>query len=242
MALKFKNNKDFSLKLRDDDLRAENTAHVKGGFVVVGDRWVPFGDLRIDIRSVVSEYMSSASRRVFNFRGDVIYVLICVDKLGTPKVVPSIAMNKRSYGDIKVFPSLSGLLPLMLVRLRHDGSEDLSSMLPIGPHDVELYKGYGNFTTIGARGITGLQGFTGYQGITGFFGIKGHAGITGVRGVTGLVGFYVVGETGMVGQQGAFVPAFQSSATSYVQDVVDDTVDTWIDVVDDTGDTIQDTL
>jgi hypothetical protein len=240
MALKFKNKKDFGLKMRDGNLRAENTALVKGGSVVVGERWVPYGDLRLDVQQLVVDYMSSASRRVFNFRGDVMYVLVCVDGYGTPKVVPSVAMNKKNFGDIKVFPDLSGLLPLMLVKLRHDGSENLSAMLPITQQDIETYKGYGNFTTRGMRGATGQPGLTGYQGLTGCPGIMGSWGGTGAEGFTGLSGYWIQGVTGSKGLKGVSMPARQSSTSTYVQDVVDDSIDAWLDTTDDTEDTIQD--
>jgi hypothetical protein len=242
MALKFKNKKDFGLKLRGDDLRAENTALIKGGSVVVGGRWVPFGDLRFDVRALVSGYMSTASRRVFNNRGDIMYVLVCLDGNGTLQVVPSIALNRKNYGDIKTFPSLSGLLPLMLVKLRHDGSEDLSSMLPITEQDIQSYKGYGNFTYGGVRGPTGLPGVTGYQGVTGWSGIDGYMGVTGLRGHTGISGKWVQGVTGPQGSQGASIPAYQSSFTTYVQDVVDQSIDGWQDTVDDGEDEVQDTV
>lgn len=242
MALKPKNNKDFGLKLRDDGLRAENTALIKGGSVVVGDRWVPFGDLRFDVRELVAGYMPTVSRRVFNYRNDVMYVLICLDGNGTLRVVPSIAVNKRNYGDVKTFPDLSGLLPLMLVRLRQDGSENLSSMLPITRQDIEPYKGYGNFTTRGRRGATGLPGITGYQGITGLAGVAGYLGVTGLLGATGAAGYWLIGVTGPQGISGASIPAYQSSFATYIQDVVDSSIATWQDSVEDADDEVQDTV
>jgi len=242
MALKFKNKKDFGLRMRDGNLRAENTALVKGGSVVVGERWLQYADMRIDVQRAVSDYMSSASRRVFNFRGDEMYVLVCVDGYGTVRVVPSLAMNRRNYGDVRTFPDLSGLLPLMLVRLRHDGSENLSAMLPVTPQDIKVYKGYGNFTTRGTRGATGYRGDTGTAGCTGWPGVTGPGGVTGARGCTGMPGFWISGATGPNGLEGSSVPAFQSSFTTVVQDVVDDTMDAWIDTVDAGEDTIQDTV
>lgn len=242
MSVNFKNKKDFGLKVRGDDLRAQDTAQIKGGSVVIGDRWVPLGDLRIDVKKLVSDYMSTTSRRIFNSRGDVMYVLVCLDVYGTPKVIPSLSMNRRNYGDIKVFPDLSGYLPLMLVKLRHDGSENLKAMLPITEKDIEQYTGYGNFTTRGLRGATGFPGVTGYQGITGQSGITGVDGVTGPQGVTGLVGYVSIGVTGLQGIPGVSIPAYQSSITSYVQDVVDSSVNTWNDTVNDSEDTVQDTV
>lgn len=240
MPLKFKNKKDFGLKLRDDNLRAQNTTLARGGSVVVGERWVQFGDLRFDAQQLVSDYMSSASRRIFNFRGDIMYVLVCVDGYGALRVVPSIAMNKKNFGDVKIFPDLSGLLPLMLVKLRHDGSENLSAMLAITPQDIEIYKGHGNFTSRGLRGATGAQGATGWQGITGWSGCEAYGGPTGAIGYTGIAGLWLRGETGVRGIPGESVPAYQSSFSVYIQDVVDPTVETWQDTVDDTEDTVQD--
>jgi hypothetical protein len=242
MAMKFKNKKDFGLKMRDGNLRAENTALVKGGSVVVGERWVQYADLRLDVQQLVADYMASVSRRIFNFRGDTMYVLVCVDGYGAPRIVPSIAMNRKNFGDIKTFPDLSGLLPLMLVRLQHDGSENLSAMLSITEQDIKIYKGYGNFTPRGARGATGIRGDTGYQGMTGWPGLVGYGGVTGAQGCTGMLGLWLQGATGSNGLSGASVPAFQSSFSTYIQDVVDDSIDAWIDTVDDGEDTIQDTV
>jgi len=242
MAIIPKNKRDFGLKVRDDSLRAEDTASAKGGMVVVGDHWVRYGDVRIDIPRAVAARMAASSRRVFNNRGDVMYVLVCLDEAGAVEVVPSIAMNRRSFGVVKTFPDLSGMLPLMLVRLRHDGSEDLSAMLPVTAGDIEVYRGYGNFTLRGARGATGPRGSTGFPGVTGGGGLTGYMGLTGPRGHTGLGGFAVQGATGVKGPEGSSVPAYQSSLASYVQDVVDSSMDTWIDTVDDSEDNVQDTV
>jgi len=242
MGLIPKNKKDFGLKVRDENLRAENIVLAKGGSVVVGDHWVRFGDTRIDVPQAVLAQMLISSRRVFNNRGDIMYALVCVDEYGTVVVVPSIAMNRRSFGEIKTFPDLSGKLPLMLVRLRHDGSEDLNAMLPVKAGDIEVYKGYGNFTLSGPRGSTGAEGFTGFQGVTGWIGIIGYGGHTGVQGDTGLPGVAVQGATGSQGSQGYSISAFQSSVATYIQDVTDSTIDSWIDSVDDTDDSVQDTV
>lgn len=242
MAIIPKNKKDFGLKVRDDSLRAENVVSAKGGMVVVGDHWVRYGDIRVNVPRAVVARMTSSSRRVFNNRGDVMYVLVCLDENGTVDVVPSIAMNRRSFGVVKTFPDLSGKLPLMLVRLRHDGSEDLNGILPVTAGDIEIYKGYGNFTLRGVRGATGPRGFTGFQGVTGWAGLTGYMGLTGPRGWTGPQGPSVQGATGPKGPEGYTVPAYQSSLASYVQDVVDSSIDSWIDTVDDAEDGIQDTV
>lgn len=242
MAIIPKNKKDFGLKVRDDSLRAENVVSSKGGMVVVGDHWVRFGDVRINVPQAVIAKMTTSSRRVFNNRGDVMYVLICLDEYGSVEVVPSIAMNRRSFGVIKTFPDLSGKLPLMLVRLRHDGTENLNGILPVTAGDVQVYKGYGNFTLRGVRGATGPRGFTGFEGVTGWPGLTGYMGLTGPRGYTGLDGPAVQGATGPQGLEGYSVPAYQSSLASYIQDVVDSSIDTWIDTVNDGEDTVQDTV
>lgn len=242
MAIIPKNKRDFSLKVRDDSLRAENTASANGGMVVVGDHWVRYGDVRIDIPQAVAARMATSSRRIFNNRGDVMYVLICLDESGTVEVVPSIAMNRRSFGVVKTFPDLSGKLPLMLVKLRHDGSGNLNGMLPVTAGDIEVYRGYGNFTLRGKRGATGPRGFTGFLGVTGGAGLTGYMGLTGPRGYTGIEGRTVQGATGPKGADGQPVPAYQTSQASYVQDVVDSSVNTWNDTVDDSEDNVQDTV
>jgi len=240
MRLKSKNKSDFGFRMRDSNLRAENTVLAKGGCVVVGDRWVVYNDVRVDVRQLVSDYMASVSRRIFNQRGGVAYFLICLDGYGTPTVSPSTSVNRTNYGKIRTFGNLSGLLPLMLVRLRHDGSEDLNAILPVGENDVVPYRGYGNFTTRGAAGATGLPGDIGYQGVTGHSGIKGYPGITGMRGATGMQGLSLTGVTGTNGIQGVSIPSYQLTYATYIQDVVDDSIDAWIDTVNDSEDTVKD--
>jgi hypothetical protein len=130
----------------------------------------------------------------------------------------------------------------MLVRLQHDGSEDLTAMLPVTPADIEIYKGYGNFTPRGLRGATGHVGVTGYQGVTGWSGVIGVGGETGALGFTGILGCWVQGVTGPKGLPGETIPAYQSSSSTYTQDVIDDSIDAWLDSSDDTLPTIQDTV
>jgi len=51
---------------------------------------------------------------------------------------------------------------------------------------------------------------------------------------------WMVGATGTQGVQGTSIPAYQSSHTTYIQDVVDLSTDAWQDTVDDTDDSVQD--
>ncbi|MBD3260095.1 MAG: hypothetical protein GF334_00155 [Candidatus Altiarchaeales archaeon] len=241
MGLKTKKNNDFKATTRDPVIHGANVVYVKGGSTVVEDRWVHYNDLRVDVQSVVSKYVNSTSRRLFNKFGDVIYVLIVRDKYGTLEVVPSLAYKKKRYGNIKVFPDLSGKVPLILVRLTQDGSSGLTGIRDIVDSDVEVYRGYGNFTLRGMYGASGLAGFTGRQGVTGYDGFRGYAGVTGVGGLTGALGDVLQGETGSRGSDGTAQPPYIVIEPGYIQDVVDESQDTWQDIIDDNQDTIQDT-
>lgn len=202
MALKSKDAGDFGLRFKDTRAHGENTVFVKGGSTIVGERWVFFNDLRIDIKEIVLKYINTASRRIFNNFNDILYVLIVRTNTGKVEVIPSVSFNKKSFGNVKVFPDLVDKMPLVLVKLQHDGSAGLTGIKNITQDDVELYKGYGNFTLKGPKGPEGYKGITGLQGITGYQGLTGHVGITGMTGYTGIIGYQVTGETGVDGLDG----------------------------------------
>jgi len=208
MSLTTKQKKDFTLKIKDPREHGENIVFIKGGSTVLGDRWVFFPDLKIDVQATVQAYASETSRRIFNNYNDFLYVLLVLNSTGQVEVIPSVSYNKNSFGDVKVFPDLSGKLPLVLVRLTQDGSSDLKAFKPIQSADIELYQGYGNFTLKGPKGEDGYKGITGLRGITGLSGLVGNMGVTGQQGATGALGVVIQGVTGIIGLDGVSIPAF----------------------------------
>lgn len=205
MAIRSTEKQVFGVKTKNPLVHGENVVFIKGGSVLIDDRWIVFSDLRIDIQSIVNSYVNKNSRRLFNYRNDIMYVLIALNKNSEIEVIPNIAFKTDSTGDVREFPDLSLKLPLILVMLRQDGSSDLKSFSPISRLDIEIYQGVGNFTLRGDQGDTGLKGITGLKGTTGIKGFTGMPGITGISGYTGIVGFSVQGETGVAGQRGATV-------------------------------------
>ena len=208
MAFISKNQKDFSASLKDTREHGENIVFIKGGSVIVEDMWVVFNNLRIDVAQLVTQYVNSTSRRIFNNFNDILYVLIVLNKSKQLEVLPSVTYNKKSFGDVKVFDNLSGKVPLILVKLQQDGSADLKAFKVIDKNDFEVYEGYGNFTLRGDKGEEGYKGITGLYGETGAQGITGTEGVTGMIGHTGLVSAGVQGITGMRGAEGVMIPAF----------------------------------
>lgn len=222
MAIIPKNQRDFTVKVTDVRVTAENTVVIRGGATVVEDQWVVFGDQRIDVKQVVSDYVRGTSRRLFNKVDDILYVLIVLDKTGLVEVIPNISYKKLSFGDMKVFPDLSGKIPVMLVKLQQDGSNGLTGIKTITDNDINVYNGYGNFTTKGTAGETGPQGVTGNVGLTGQYGITGPYGYTGAQGHTGIMGHAKPGITGVDGLDGAFVRPYVG-ATFYADFSASDT-------------------
>ena len=53
MSLTTKQKKDFTLKIKDPREHGENIVFIKGGSTVLGDRWVFFPDLKIDVQATV---------------------------------------------------------------------------------------------------------------------------------------------------------------------------------------------
>lgn len=206
MSLKQKKNFEFTAKQQDRRVVPDSTVIIKGGSTVVGGSWVKIPNLRIDVKKVVLDYASNNSRRVFNHFNDILYVLITADKTSKIEVVPSVSFNKKSYGEIKVFPDLSGKIPLMLVKLRQDGSSDLRAMKEIRKEDIEIYKGYGNYTPRGPQGELGATGVAGIQGIQGLQGPTGYQGLQGIEGYQGITGMSAQGSTGPRGSSGASIP------------------------------------
>ncbi len=208
MALTPKKKDDFTLRSKDVREHGQNVVFIKGGSTVIGAKWVFFPDIRIDVKAAILGYVqSSGSRRIFNNVNDYLYVLFALASNGAIEVIPSVSFNKKTYGDIKVFPNISEKLPLILVKLSQDGSIDLSAMLPVVDSDIEIYQGYGNFTLKGPQGETGIIGVTGVNSYTGIHGITGCEGLTGSKGFTGIDGYTVKGETGLKGRDATPIPA-----------------------------------
>lgn len=207
MAFKTKNKNNFSAFLKSPYEHDENIVFIKGGSVIIEDRWVVFSNLRIDVTQLINQYVQSTSRRLFNSYNGILYVLITLNKFKQVEVLPSISYNKKSFGDVKIFEDLSGKLPLVLIKLQQDGSSNLKSFKPITKNDIEVYKGYGNFTLRGDQGETGYKGITGMYGMTGLVGITGYGGITGQQGETGILSYTYPGATGMSGADGVSIPA-----------------------------------
>jgi len=242
MGITSKNNNDFQAKIKDINVHGENIVFVNGGSVAIEDKWVYLTDLRLDVQETIKKFVENNSRRLFNSFNSDTYVLIVRTKTGNVEVLPTLSFNKRSFGDVKSFPDLSGKLPLMLVRLRHDGSAGLTGISTIKSDDIEIYKGYGNFTLRGSQGATGSQGLQGFGGVTGISGIQGPQGETGYKGETGVAGEVLKGATGIAGEDGLPFPStivFRDN--TIVLNSVDDLIDIWQNTTDDSEDTVQGT-
>jgi hypothetical protein len=208
MALISKNQKDFSADLKDTNEHGENLVFIKGGSVIVDNKWVVISSFQVDVAQMIIQYVQGTSRRIFNNYNDILYVLIVLNKIKQLEILPSITYNKKSFGDVKIFDNLSGKVPLILVKLQQDGSSDLKAFKAITKNDIEVYNGYGNFTLQGNKGEEGYKGITGIYGETGMAGITGYQGITGGAGCTGLVSLSIQGITGMQGAEADPLPAF----------------------------------
>lgn len=204
MGLTTRKNQPFATTLKNQAVEGENIVFIKGGATIIEDRWVQFDDLRINVTVLINKWINDRARRVFNQRNGFLYFLITLNQNQVLEVVPSISLNQAVTGRVTSFESLSGKLPLVLVRLEQDGSNDLSSYRPINRSMIEVYKGYGNFTLRGPTGFTGPVGDTGSIGLEGFqglTGITGEKGLSGNRGVTGPQS--PIGDTGPEGIVGS---------------------------------------
>lgn len=207
MGLKTRKNEPFTTVVKNAAVEGDNIVFIKGGSTVIGDRWVVFSDLRVNVGSLVDSWIGTRATRIFNKKNGFLYVLITLDQNQNLGVVPSISLNQAVTGRVTSFESLSGKLPLILVRLEQDGSNDLSSYKAITREMVEVYRGYGNFTLKGLAGLTGPAGDTGMHGLDGSRGVSGqvgHKGLIGYPGITGPEG--PQGERGVAGQDGESIP------------------------------------
>jgi len=202
MGITHKKQSNFNTTSKDFNVHGENVYFSTGGSTVINWKWINKPSIKIDIKKEVENHLSKVSRRVFNQKSGILYVLVGLDENGAVVILPSISYNKTSTGEIKSFGDLSGVLPLALVKLQQDGSDGLTGMLGIKPEDLEIYTGWGNFTLAGERGETGPVGFQGLQGQTGVLGETGYIGATGYFGYTGLPGYSAPGETGYQGPDG----------------------------------------
>lgn len=206
MSLITRISQPFASLTKSSAIQGNSIVFIRGGSTIIDNTWLQFNDLRIDVQALVNSYISQQARRIFNVKNGVLYVVITLNKSNKLEVIPSISLNQTTSGSVKVFSSLSGRLPLMLVTLQQDGSDNLSSIIPITSGAIEVYKGYGNFTLAGSEGETGPQGDTGQNGTVGFQGAYGLVGEQGVQGCVGLVGENgVLGVTGLEGPIGVSI-------------------------------------
>ena len=207
MSLKTRKNQPFASITKDSNIQGDNVVFIKGGSTLIDDVWLQFNDLRIDVQKLINDYISQQARRIFNVKNGILNVLITLNKNNKLEVIPSISLNQTITGNVKIFSSLSGKLPLILVTLYQDGSDNLSSILPITSNDIELCKGYGNFTLRGKQGETGPQGDTGQSGVVGITGVPGFNGLKGFTGLNGYMGYTgIIGYTGPEGSEGSSIP------------------------------------
>ena len=223
MALIPKIKKDFSAQVKDPAIYGNNVVFIKGGATLVDEIWVILNDIKVDVQKVISDYVGANSRRLFNNFNDTTYVLIALDSGGAVEVIPNVSFNTKSYGSIKVFPDLSGKIPLIMVKLQQDGSSDLTAFVPITENDIEVYQGYGNFTLKGPQGPTGYAGITGAYSPTGLQGLTGPIGETGCIGLTGIDGAIAQGITGVVGLEGYALKQYVPVTGVYADFVADKT-------------------
>lgn len=209
MGLTTRKNQPFAANLKNQAVEGDNIVFIKGGSTVIKDRWIQFSDLRIDVAALINKWVGAKARRVFNQKNGFLNVLITLNQNQVLEIVPSISLNQTVKGKVTSFEDLSEKLPLVLVRLEQDGSNDLSSYKPITREMLEIHTGYGNFTLVGATGYTGPIGDTGSKGIEGVRGLSGITGETGLLGYPGITGpSGLMGETGVVGLDGVTISRY----------------------------------
>ena len=207
MSIKTRVNQPFSSITKDNVIQGDSIVFIKGGSTIIGETWIQFNDLRIDVQKLINDFISQQARRVFNVKNGILNVVITLNKSSKLEVIPSISLNQTITGNVKTFSSLSGKLPIILVTLHQDGSNNLSSITPIKSSDIEICKGYGNFTLRGKQGKTGPQGDTGLEGLVGITGIPGLNGLQGLTGSEGYRGYTgIIGLTGLEGSRGVSIP------------------------------------
>jgi hypothetical protein len=192
---------EFNVGLSSQKNNKENILILRRGSTIVEDRWIHFSDREIDLNLEVSKFLGS---RLNFFRkiGDIKYVLLALSKEGVLTLIPSIGEDINEDAEIRVFENLSRVVPLVLLRLTQDGSGNLSSFKSLSESDLELYTGFGNFTTKGENGPLGVSGPTGHNGVVGLTGLQGEPGFIGIRGPLGVGGERGVDIRGITGIRG----------------------------------------
>ncbi len=193
----------FNSSVASSEVHGSNILYLRKGSTCIDNRWVHFKDQTIYINDLIDRFISN--KKVFRTLGGIKYVLIALTKNGTVVLRESIDEQVSEAAEIKVFENLSDVVPLALVKLTHDGKSGLTGsygMKDLTEKDLEVYKGYGNFTTKGEPGIVGAKGPTGYPGAQGIQGEPGYPGLVGPRGSTGLAGPTGINIPGITGPRG----------------------------------------
>lgn len=204
MSLKTFRASSFNSNIANENIHGANVLYLRKGSTCIDNRWVHFKDQIIYVNVLIEDFL--ANKKVFRTLGDIKYVLIALTKNGTITLRESIEEQVSEEAEIKVFENLSDVVPLVLVKLTHDGTSGLTGafgMKNLTEKDLEVYKGYGNFTTKGEPGVVGVQGPTGLRGAQGIKGVQGFPGLVGPRGGTGLSGVTGFNTLGITGPRGA---------------------------------------
>lgn len=208
MAIKIKNKKEFNISSDNFILSNDGTLSIRGGTVIINKRWVKFSDIRINLSDYIKDYLKKNSiKRLFNEIGGITHLLVVIDEFRNTDIIISNSFLRKEFGKVKKFPNLSGKLPLVLIELKQDGTNNLKSFKNIKNDDIEVFSGYGNFTPRGDKGGRGDKGFPGIDGDKGDKGKGGDKGKKGDKGDKGDDGDVIKGPEGPEGGQGPVIPA-----------------------------------
>ena len=202
MGLKQKSKSSFTAKRSIDNKNSGSVVKTVGGTVSLEGSWRYVFNSTFDIKDIVNSFIESQYRRVFTDIGGILYVLLVTNSDIEIEVIPSTSVVRTEFGEVKSFPDLSGKVPIALVRLEQDGSDDLGAIKDLTDDAIEIYNGYGNFTTRGLKGPAGMPGPEGEPGLPGVEGPEGPQGPQGPQGASGEEGVGIKGPAGICGEDG----------------------------------------
>lgn len=188
------------------DNKISGSVRIKAGSFVIDNQWVSYDNYLFKLDSYIKSAISTNRPYFFKNRSNALYLIVALSLKDGIKIIEG-EQVKYTTRDSVPLPGTIGVIPLVGIIVRQDGTNDLNyGYIPILDSDIKFFSGTGNIENKNLVGITGMNntssGITGIQGTRGATGFSGVTGIEGDFGITGSTGAMIQGETGVQGMTG----------------------------------------
>lgn len=194
-----------TIKSNSFDSKISGTVNIKAGSFVIDNQWVSYDSYLFRIVDYINSLITNNRPTFFKDRNNALNLIVTLSLQNGITIVEGPQVKYTIRESVPIPMSLENI-PLVGVTIRHDGTNNLNSFIPVTDIDIRFFSGTGNIENKNLMGITGvnsnIQGFTGTQGEGGITGVYGSTGFQGGQGTQGFPGALIQGATGVQGMTG----------------------------------------